>query len=210
MKKKYKFLLGVIVILLIIVSSLFFLPMLFKPQESEPIKVVDSIDDFSYTLEDRDTNLMKDVYNELKVVLKSEEKDMEAYAGLITKLFIIDLFTLDNKRNRYDVGSLEFVYPDAVSNYKLNVQDTLYKSLMNNQLGKRKQKLPIVSSVSIDSIKASKFDLTDSKTLDAYEVEVSWGYEQDSGYDKQAKVTCVILDEKIYVAQYKTGEKIEE
>lgn len=206
MKKKYKVLLFIIAILILIVGAIFLVPKFFKPKESEPVKVVDSIDDFSYTLEDRDTNLMKEVYNELKALLKSDDKDKKSYAEVVAKLFVIDLFTIENKRNKYDVGGVEFVYPDAVSNYKINVEDTLYKTVKNDSNGKRKQSLPVVRSVSIDGIEESTFKVGDDKTYDSFVMNVSWNYEKDLGYDKSAVITCAVVDDLVYVMEYKVGE----
>ena len=130
MKKKYKILLIVIIVLIIvIIATIVAFKFLKGSEPAEPVKVVDRIDNFDYTLDDRDTELMKNTYNELKTVLSSDEIDYEKYAEILSKLFVIDLFTMDNKVNRYDVGSTEYVYPDSVDNFKTNVEDTIYKSM---------------------------------------------------------------------------------
>ena len=125
-------------------------------------------------------------------------------AKIIAELFIIDLFTLDNKINKYDVASLEYVYPDNLDNFKLNVQDTLYKNIDDNTYGKRVEKLPIVSSIEVLDVKQSTFKLKD-EDVNSYVVSLKWSYEQDLGYDKEGIVTLIKNDKNVYVVEYKAG-----
>ena len=206
MKKKYKILLIVIIILIVlIVASIIVLNVFNNRSPAEPVKVVDSIDEFGYTLDDRDTELMKSTYNELKNVLTQDEINYEDYAEVLAKLFVIDLFTMDNKVNRYDVGSTEYVYPDSVDNFKTNVEDTIYKTMENNSDGKRRQNLPEVSSIDDTSVETSTFEI-DETTYDSYVVSLNWSYETNLGYDEFATITLIELDNKLYVVEYVTGE----
>lgn len=205
MKKKYKISLIVIVILIIIIGVIVALKFFRKTENSDPVKVVDSIENFAYTLDDRDTELMNNTYNELKNVLSDNEVDYEKYAELLAKLFVIDLFTMNNKVNRYDVGSTEYVYPNSVENFKTNVEDTIYKTMENNSDGKRKQNLPEVISVDDGEVSTSTFDIEDT-TYDSYVVKLNWSYETDLGYDNQATITLIELDDKLYIVEYVTGE----
>lgn len=206
MKKKYKFLLTLILLGILILLSIFLIGKVFHNKEDEQPKVVDSMKSYNYTLEDRDSELMKETYNELKTILNEKEIDMESYAKTLTKLFIIDLFTIDNKRSKYDVGGAEYIYPDSVSNYKLNVEDTLYKTVKTNANGKRNQDLPVVKSVTIDKLEKSKFTIEEKDTFNAYVINASWEYEKDYGYDKLATITCIEKDEKIFIVEYSVGE----
>lgn len=206
MKKKYKILLIVIIILIIvIIATIVAFKFLKGSEPAEPVKVVDRIDNFDYTLDDRDTELMKNTYNELKTVLSSDEIDYEKYAEILSKLFVIDLFTMDNKVNRYDVGSTEYVYPDSVDNFKTNVEDTIYKSMENNSDGKRKQDLPEVSSIDNTSVETSTFTIGEEEH-ESFVVNINWSYVSDLGYDDNATITLIELNEKLYVVEYVTGE----
>lgn len=206
MKKKYKILLIVIIILIIVIIAVIIAFKFLKGSEpAEPVKVVDSIDNFDYTLDDRDTELMKNTYNELKTVLSSDEIDYEKYAEILSKLFVIDLFTMDNKVNRYDVGSTEYVYPDSVDNFKTNVEDTIYKSMENNSDGKRRQDLPEVSSIDNTSVETSTFTIGEEEH-ESFVVNINWSYVSDLGYDDNATITLIELNEKLYVVEYVTGE----
>ena len=206
MKKKYKILLIVIIVLIIvIIATIIAFKFLKGSEPAEPVTVVDRIDNFDYTLDDRDTELMKNTYNELKTVLSSDEIDYEKYAEILSKLFVIDLFTMDNKVNRYDVGSTEYVYPDSVDNFKTNVEDTIYKSMENNSDGKRKQDLPEVSSIDNTSVETSTFTIGEEEH-ESFVVNINWSYVSDLGYDDNAIITLIELNEKLYVVEYVTGE----
>ncbi len=206
MKKKYKVILIIIIILIVLlVASLVAVKLLSKSDNKDAVKVVDSIDEFGYTLDDRDTKLMKNTYNELKNVLSADEINYEEYAKKLAELFVIDLFTMDNKVNRYDVGSTEYVYPDNVDNFKTNVEDTIYKSMENNSDGKRRQDLPEVSSITNSSVEGSTF-LFGEDEYDSYVVSIAWDYVDDLGYDDNATITLIELDNKLYVVEYVTGE----
>ena len=206
MKKKYKMILTILIILIIIIVAAIIVFKVFQGSPTaEPVKVVDSIDNFDYTLDDRDTELMKKTYNELKDILTASDIDYEKYAQALAKLFVIDLFTMDNKVNRYDVGSTEYVYPDSVENFKTNVEDTIYKTMENNSNGKRKQKLPEVSAIDESNVETSTFTIGEDE-YESYIVKLSWSYEKDLGYDKNATITLIPLNEKLYVVEYVTGE----
>ena len=206
MKKKYKVILIIIIILIVLLAaSLVAVKLLSKSDNKDAVKVVDSIDEFGYTLDDRDTALMKNTYNELKNVLSADEINYEEYAKKLSELFVIDLFTMDNKVNRYDVGSTEYVYPDNVDNFKTNVEDTIYKSMENNSDGKRRQDLPEVSSITNSSVEGSTF-LFGEDEYDSYVVSITWDYVDDLGYDDNATITLIESDNKLYVVEYVTGE----
>lgn len=205
MKKKYKLgliLIAILIVLILVITIIFLLK---GDKKVEKTKVVDSIDNFSYTLEDRDTKLMKETYNELKDILNKDQIDYEAYAKTLAKLFVIDLFTMNNKINKYDVGSTEYVYPESVDNFKLNVEDTIYKSMEDNSDGKRKQDLPEVISVDASNIEEVEFEIKE-EIEKVYEVKLTWEYEKDLGYDDNATIKLLNVDDKLYVVEYTTGE----
>lgn len=204
MKKKYKTLLIIIVICIILIIGLLVIKNMKNEEVKNNVKVVDSIVDFSYTLDERDTSLMKENYKELKKILKEKDINYEEYSQIIAKLFIIDLFTMDNKINKYDVGSLEYVYPETIDNFKLNIEDTIYKSIEDNTYDKRVQELPIVKSIEVIDTKTSTFKINEEE-LDSFIVTLNWEYEKDLGYDKEATITLIKENKKVYVVEYKAG-----
>ena len=204
MKKRRK---KVVVILIIILLLLLlgFIVYKFVFDKEEKIKVLDSLDKYGYYLEDRDTELYKSNFEELKSILKKKDINYESYAKSISKLFVIDLFTLNNKVSKYDIGGADFVYENNVDNYKLNVQDTLYKIIENNIKGKRKQKLPEVKSITIDKVEETKFKIGEEES-DAYKINLSWDYKTDYDYDNEAQIIVVRKDKKVFIAEYSSEE----
>lgn len=205
MKKKYKYPLLLLILVIIIIVGLILFKLFFaKDKVKNNVKVIDSIVDFSYTLDERDTKLMKDTYEELKNILKEREIDYDEYAKVLAKLFVIDLFTMDNKINKYDVACLEYVYPDNLENFKTNVEDTIYKLMEDNTYGKRTEKLSIVNSVEITNEEESTFKINEEE-VPSYVVTLNWTYDKDLGYDKNATITMIRKDKKLYVVEYKAG-----
>lgn len=205
MKKKYKYPLLLLILVIIVIVGLILFKLFFaKDEVKNNVKVIDSIVDFSYTLDERDTKLMKDTYEELKNILKEREIDYDEYAKVLAKLFVIDLFTMDNKINKYDVACLEYVYPDNLENFKTNVEDTIYKLMEDNTYGKRTEKLSIVNSVEITKEEDSTFKINEEE-IPNYVVTLNWTYDKDLGYDKNATITMIKKDKKLYVVEYKAG-----
>lgn len=205
MKKKYKYPLLLLILVIIVIVGLILFKLFFaKDEVKNNVKVIDSIVDFSYTLDERDTKLMKDTYEELKNILKEREIDYDEYAKVLAKLFVIDLFTMDNKINKYDVACLEYVYPDNLENFKTNVEDTIYKLMEDNTYGKRTEKLSTVNNVEITNEEESTFKINEEE-VPSYVVTLNWTYDKDLGYDKNATITMIKKDKKLYVVEYKAG-----
>ena len=161
---------------------------------------VDSISGYEYKLEDRDTTLYKNTFTELKKTLENEDIDFSKYAELVSELYIIDLYTINNKVTKYDVGGYEFVLPSVRDNFSLKVEDTIYKYVEDNSSGKRKQDLPEVKSIQIVETNQSKFNIDDSE-FDCYSIQLKWDYVKDLGYDTESIVNLVETENKVYVVQ---------
>ena len=175
-----------------------------KPKEEKPIevKILNSIDEYGITLSDMDSQLYKEEYETLKKNLLSDKINYKEYAESISKLFVIDLYSLSTKINKYDVGGSELVYPPILENYKVNVEDTLYKYLEDNSKGTRKQQLPTVKSVTVKTIKEEKYKVnSEDKTYDGYKVTLSWTYVKDLGYDDEATLSIINVDNKLYIVE---------
>lgn len=158
------------------------------------------IKDFEYLCEDDQTSLFKSEFKILKKNLESVDIDYLEYAYSISKLFVVDLYTLDNKKNMYDVGGVQFVYPDARDNYKLNVENTLYKYMEDINDGKRKQELPEVSGVNITSHEEIDYDISNVKHK-GYKINIDITYVKDLEYDAKAEIILVKSDKYLYVVE---------
>lgn len=204
MRRKYKILLG-ITFFLIILCLIIYLAVTFIPKARvNNYKEIDEIKGYDYVLEDRDTLVLQENFHKLKEVLTSSSIDYKLYAEYLSKLFIIDLFTMDNKDSKYDIGGTEYVYPEVLENYELNVTDTLYKYLESKQNSKR-DKYPIVSKIDLLSIEEGSYTYNKNE-YKSYIVSLEWDYEEDLGYYNKGEVTVIEKDNHLYVVSFKGVE----
>lgn len=155
---------------------------------------------FEYLCEEDVPEIFKTEFKKLKKNLESSNINYNEYALSISKMFIIDLYTLDNKKNMYDVGGVQFVYPDARENYKLNVENTLYKYMEDNSDGKRNQNLPEVSSVEVTSDEVYEYTIGEEK-YDGYKINLDISYVKDLEYDAKAELILVRVDKYLYIVE---------
>ena len=194
-----------IIVLFIITGLLLFGSLGYKVysdffKDSSPTKKLKSLDLYGYTLSKNDTELYKDNFKELEGILNKEPINYQDYAKSISKLFIIDLFTLDNKLASTDIGGLEFIHKDLKENFKDNMGATLYKNVENNLEGKRNQKLPIVSEINVSDVFETKYTYN-KEEYDAYLVSLNWKYKEDQGYQSSAKITVIKVDKFLYIVK---------
>ena len=163
-------------------------------------KKLDSIELYGYTLSKNDTDIYKTYFKELSKTLNENPIDYSEYAKLISKLFIIDLYTLDNKLASTDIGGLEFLHNDLKDNFKENIGSTLYNYVESNIDGKREQELPIVKDVEVSDVFETKY--TYNKTeYDAYIVSTNITYEKDLGYPSSMKLTIIKDNNILYIVK---------
>jgi hypothetical protein len=155
----------------------------FEPKKAAvETKVLDSLDDYGYSLSDKDSDAFKDEYNILKDILNEKKIDEEKYAEQVARMFVMDLYTISTKVNKLDIGGSEYFYIDKVSMFELKVMDTLYSNLLDNTYGDRTQELPTVSSVETISVEKGTY-MVGAEEKEAYIVKVKWTYVKDMGYD---------------------------
>ena len=164
-------------------------------------KVVDKISRYDYTLDERDSKLMRKKFKELKKVLKSDDVNYEEYAKLLAQMYIIDLYDINNKVNKYDVPCLEYVYKSEQDKFKKMIKTQFYSQLIDNSDGDRKQELPQVKSIEVVKFESAKIEVNDKKQ-DGYVVTLSWEYDKDLGFDKKSEVSLVRDDNKLYVVKH--------
>lgn len=190
-KKKLKRIIIILITIILIGLVVYFF--VFKKNND----IVDEINKYNYLISKNDTELMKTNFELLKEELKKDNIDYEKYAEYISKLFICDLYSIDVKENKYDIGGSEYVFPEKKENFNLKVQDTLYKYIENKN--NRKQDLPVVSSIEMTNIEKDIFEYN-NKEYDAYEVELAWEYKKELGYDNKATVILIKDNDFLYVA----------
>ncbi len=204
LKKKVRRALIIFLILLAcLVGFLIFRGQKEKPKEVKEVKVINEVKTFGYTLKENKPAEYKKMFEELKEILNTEPIDEEKYAEKIAEMFIYDFYSLNDKTAKTDIGGVEFVYPAILENFLQNAQDTYYKYIESNVYDNRKQSLPVVTDIKINSIEKQPFAYNDSTDENAYTISVSWDYtdSQFSNYQKEAKLIFVHDNEKLYLVE---------
>lgn len=203
LKKIPKIIITLIAVILI-AALVLVLVISFKPKDKKvtEVKVLKSIDEYGYQLKDNKTKKYKDMFKDLEDILRADTVDEEAYAKKIAEMFVYDFFSLEDKAAKTDVGGVEFVHPNAVSNFLLNAEDTYYKYVESNIYGERKQDLPAVDTVTVENIEKSEFAWNNA-IHEAYEVKLSWTYtnEKFQDYQKSALVILIKNELNYYIVQ---------
>lgn len=162
--------------------------------------VIKNLELYGYSLQESDTELYKSEFDNLSNTLNKETIDFEEYAKCISKLYVIDFYSLSNKLSNTDIGGLEFIYPEIKDNFKLKAKDTIYKYVEVNYNGKREQKLPEVSEVNVEEVTESKYTIGEEE-YDSYVVKTRWQYVEDLGYQTSAKLTIIKDSSKLYIVE---------
>ena len=159
-----------------------------------------SLDLYGYTLKKNDTELYKTNFKELEGILNEKPINYQEYAKTLSKLFIIDVFTLSNKQTSTDIGGLEFIHKDLEENFKENMGNTLYRNIINNLDGKRTQQLPTVASIEATDVFETKY--TYQKTeYEAYMVTLKWTYENNDNYQNSIKLYLIKNNDILYIVK---------
>ena len=225
LKKKIKR--AILIILLLSILVIGFLAYLkYYKTDVKTVKTIDKIKGYGYVLKESKPKKYKEMFNELKDILSKDKVDKEKYAKQISKMFIYDFYSLDDKLAKTDVGGIDFVYPTMIENFMLNAESTYYKYLESNVYKNRKQKLPIVANIKIEDITEEEFEYTklidsidkskveEENELDeeAYIVDITWDYTSPSfdDYQKEATLTIVHKGKKLYIAELTNPNEDEE
>lgn len=195
----YFVMISLILVVIIIIGLKFTFEFLVKDDKNVVTKKeLDSLELYGYTLDDYDSDLYKEYFNDLKGTLNSKEVNYEDYAKEIVKLFVSDFYTLDNKLTSSDIGGVEFIPSDMVENFKMHAGDTMYNHVKTNIYGDRVQELPIVKSVEVTNIENITYTYKD-KEYSAYKVSARWEYQEDLGYKNNEIFTLIKDNNKLYI-----------
>lgn len=174
-----------------------------QTKKNKEIEVVSSINNYNYILESNQTKIFKKYFKDLKKELNDGMIDEENYAKLVTKLFLIDFYTLSNKITNQDIGGVQFIHSTFQDNFKLKAKDTFYKYLQSNIYGTRNQELPTVKDVEIDYIEQTSFTYQETIDNSAYQVNAKITYKKDLGYDTSKTIILVHEEEKLVIVEIK-------
>ena len=204
MKLKKKARRVLIILLLILLAVLVVLAINpFGTKEVKEAKVVNEIKDYGYKLKDNKPAKYKKMFEELKEILEADKVDEEAYAKKISEMFVYDFYSLKDKVSKTDIGGVDFVYSGILENFLQNAQNTYYKYVENNIYGNRKQALPVVSNIKVDSLKEDSFKYGEKTDDKAYVVNMSWSYTDGkfSDYQKDAKLVFIHDGKKLCLVE---------
>ena len=171
----------------------------------EKIKTIDNIQtkEFDYVLYDSKSDLYKEYFAKLKEELTKDEINDEEYAKLVSELFVIDFYSLEDKKTSTDIGGLDFLYEDMKENFVLKASDTIYKYVESNVYGDRKQSLPKVTGTEIKTVVKKNVNINNVSDVNGYVVVVTIKYAKDLNFPKEATLTLVHKDNKIYIVEIK-------
>ena len=201
--KPIKKLLLLLIVVAIIIGGFIGYQKFFKKDNAKKVKIVDSIknDNVDYVVTENDSKLFKKTFEELKKVLNAKEVDNKKYAETISKLFVIDFFTLSNKTSKNDVGGVQFIFDGYKTTFVEYARDGIYKQVLASDAGQINNSLPTVKSVKVNSVEevspAGMFATPFAEDAVGYEVRLSWTYENDDSFQSEAVIVVAPDGEKL-------------
>ena len=154
-------------------------------------------------MESNTTRIYKKYFKELEHELEDNKIDEENYASLVSKLFVIDYYTLNNKITNKNIGGVQFIHSNLRSSFIEKASNTMYKYIKSNLYGNRKQKLPEVNDVEIKSIKQISYKNNNYQDNSGYQVEVNINYVTDYDYPKEVTLTLIHEENKLVIVEIK-------
>lgn len=202
MKKKPKkhVLPTIIILLILVIGSIFLVKKFIETTTKQEVKVLSVIEKYNYTLDNNETDIYKKYFKELEECLNEENVNQEEYSKIISKLFVIDFYTLNNKITNKDIGGVQFLSEDIKDNFSLKASNTIYKYVKSNIYGKRKQDLPEVMDVNVENISETELENTKQQ---GYTVELSIKYVKDMGYADSVLLTLANESDRINIVAMK-------
>lgn len=198
-KKTFKIIVIILLVILLLIGGFFVYKRFNNTSSAVTSKVVDEIKDYGYTLEDDAPKGYKELFNELIKVLNEEEVNEEEYAKLVARMLVFDFYNLDNKVSKNDIGGVQFILSDYKENFVKEATETVYKYVEHNVYGDRKQDLPEVETVEVDSVRTNNYNYNDLKDDNAYIVKIKVSYKKNLGYPEEVTVKMLHNDKKLEV-----------
>lgn len=202
-KEKKKKKTGKIIFIILLVIALcvggYFVYEKYYKKDEPTVKIIKKITKYNYKLGDNKSKLYKKYFDELEDVLENEDVDYDEYAKVVSKLFITDFYTLNNKKSKNDIGGLDFIKDDMKDNFIDQARSTFYRYI---KLDSNEDDLPEVSEVISVDVEKTTFTYSDGSTDEnAYKVNITWEYNEDLGYEKEANMILVKDDIKLYIIE---------
>ena len=202
-KSVRRILIGILVLLACFIGFLIIKGQKEKPKEVKEVKVINEVEKYGYQLKENKPADYKKMFEELKEILNNTPVEEEEYVKKIAEMFIYDFYSLNDKDAKTDIGGVDFVYPLILENFLQNAQDTYYKYIESNVYNNRKQKLPVVKDIVIDSVETLPFAYGENTDENAYVISASWDYtdSQFASYQKEAKLIFIHDENKLSLVE---------
>lgn len=199
--RKIKIIISITVIIVLIILGYLYL----KPSKPKKVrkaaKIEEKIESHGYELAENETDYYKELFKNLKIVLNEETLNEEKYASLVGQLFLADFFNLDNKISKNDVGGLQFVYSDFREDVEKYAKEGIYHYVESNLYGDRKQKLPIVTEVTVLNVEQMEIVYLDTSDKNGCRVDLKISYAEDMGYQTSATLYLVHHEDKLEIVK---------
>lgn len=204
MQKKYKInKKRVLIVILLIIGVILGLFYLNTRKKLQVIEIKSEIKEYNYYLESNATKIYKEYYEEIEEELSKNKINEKEYATLISKLFVIDYYTLKNKVTNKNIGGIQFIHTNLKDRFIDDSSKTVYKYVKSNLYGRRKQKLPEVKSVEVTKVEEIKYNHNDYKDDNAYQVVLKVKYKKDYNYPKKVKLSLIHENNKLVIVEIK-------
>ena len=198
LKKKVKRIILLLLFIAVVIVGFLIYQNHSKKDEVKEVKVINQIEKYGYSLKENKPAKYKKMFEELKEILEAETVDEEKYVSKISEMFVYDFYSLKDKTSKTDIGGVEFVYSGILENFLENAQDTYYKYIENNIYNDRKQNLPVVTDIKVESVEQKEFTYGDRNDSSAYHVKVTWDYtDNDSFHNYQKEAELVFIHDNI-------------
>jgi len=201
--KKLKVKRGKVLAVILVLGFATFLFFYNSRAKLQVVTTVAEIDNYQYKMESNTTRIYKKYFKELEQELEDNKIDEENYASLVSKLFVIDYYTLNNKITNKNIGGVQFIHSNLRSSFIEKASNTMYKYIKSNLYGNRKQKLPEVNDVEIKSIKQISYKNNNYQDNSGYQVEVNINYVTDYDYPKEVTLTLIHEENKLVIVEIK-------
>ena len=198
--KKLKVKRGKVLAVILVLGFVTFLFFYNSRVKLQVVTTVAEIDNYQYKMESNTTRIYKKYFKELEHELEDNKMDEENYASLVSKLFVIDYYTLNNKITNKNIGGVQFIHSNS---FIEKASNTMYKYIKSNLYGNRKQKLPEVNDVEIKSIKQINYKNNNYQDKSGYQVEVNINYVTDYDYPKEVTLTLIHEENKLVIVEIK-------
>lgn len=198
---------GLIISVIILISLFTLITIMFLTnkdgeRKKEENATVVEIKDYGYLSKYNDSKVYQSYFNQLKLVLSADKINYDKYAELISKLFIMDFFTLKDKKTSSDIGGTEFIYDKFKDDFSLRAKNSIY-AIVGNSID---DDLPVVKDVNVIKLNNIEKEYYNKLDKNAYDVYLKWQYEETNDYQSEAVITIVKENNKLSIVEMRNYE----